>query len=463
MTRSHVPWPAAVLATAIAACGSQGAATSGGHEDASTSGDAAKGGASGDGGSGDGAVPAGDAAPSTVGKIEHVILVMQENRSFDHYFGMYPGAAGFTLDAHGTPTNCNPDPHLDGGCVPVFHDSTDANSGGPHSAVAFDTCLDNGAMDGFIKNAEGAKTDCADPQDPACSNGKLVDVMGYKTGADIPNYWAYAGAFTLLDHHFESDASWSWPMHQYMVSEWAALCTSADPMSCTSNIGPSQPNASGFYSWTPLTYLLDTKKVSWRYYLAQGTTPDCDDDEQECPPTTQLAAVPSIWNPLPFFEVVKDAGEQSTNVVTLDHFLQRRGCGDAACRLVDRALRRGERASAEPRERGAGVRDVDRERRHAGPDALGQHGHLRLLGRLGRVLRPRAAHQGRRERLRLPDAWPRHQRVGQAEPYRPPATELRRLCEVHRGHVSIGRPDRPPDRRASGFAPQRARGLAHRG
>ena len=172
----------------------------------------------------------------------------------------------------------------------------------PHSAAAYKTCFDTGKMDGFIKNAEGGKKNCADPNDPECTNGKLVDVMGYKTRADIPNYWGYASAFTLLDHQFESDASWSWPMHQYMVSEWAALCTSASPTSCTSNIGGSEPDAKGFYSWTPLTYILDAKKVSWRYYLAQGTTPDCDNDEAECPPVTQLANVPSIWNPLPLFE-----------------------------------------------------------------------------------------------------------------------------------------------------------------
>jgi phospholipase C len=323
------------VGVAAAGCGSESAVTP--DADASVpvdgsggklSGDAAGGGA-GDaagGGAGDAAGGgAGDAAPdapSTVAKIEHVVLIMQENRSFDHYFGMFPGADGFTLDANGNPTNCNPDPNLDGGCVAAFHDAKDANSGGPHSAAAFQTCFANGKMNGFIKNAEGAKLNCADPQDPACTNGNLVDVMGYKTGADIPNYWAYARAFTLLDHQFESDASWSWPMHQYMVSEWAALCTSESPMSCRSNIGLGPPNVGGFYSWTPLTYLLDAKKVSWRYYLAQGTTPDCDNDEMECPPKTQLAKVPSIWNPLPFFDVVKDAGEESTNVVTIDHFYQ---------------------------------------------------------------------------------------------------------------------------------------------
>ncbi len=166
---------------------------------------------------------------------------MQENRSFDHYFGMFPGADGFTLDARGNPTNCNPDPNADGGCVRAFHDPTDSNSGGPHGAAAFQTCVGAGKMDGFIKNAEGAKKSCA-ANDPECAGGKLVDVMGYKTGADIPNYWAYASAFTLLDHQFESVASWSWPMHQYMVSEWAARCTSASPMSCSSDIGNSWPD-----------------------------------------------------------------------------------------------------------------------------------------------------------------------------------------------------------------------------
>jgi len=302
-----------------------GAASEGGVSEAGNGGpptlDAGVGDASGDAASvNTGAGDAENDAPTTAGKIEHVVIIMQENRSFDHYFGMFPGADGFTLDANGVPTNCNPDPHLDGGCVVAFHDPTDSNSGGPHSAAAFKTCFDTGKMDGFVKNAEGAKTDCADPNDPECTGGKLVDVMGYKTAADIPNYWAYASAFTLLDHHFESDASWSWPMHQYMVSEWAALCTSASPMSCASNIGPAEPDPKGFYSWTPLTYILDAKKVSWRYYLAQGTTPDCDNDEAECPPVTQLANVPSIWNPLPLFDVVKAANEQTTNVLTIDHF-----------------------------------------------------------------------------------------------------------------------------------------------
>jgi phospholipase C len=258
-------------------------------------------------------------SPNAQSKIKHVVMIMQENRSFDHYFGMFPNIDGFTLDSSGNPTNCNPDPNLDGGCIVAFHDAKDKNGGGPHGSGSFKTCVDNGKMDGFIKNAEGGKTGCSDPNDPNCTNGNFIDVMGYKLKADIPNYWAYATQFVLQDHMFESDASWSWPMHQYMVSEWAAKCTSSDPMSCVSDLNTG-PIDGGFYSWTPLTYLLDNAKVTWKYYLAQGTTPDCDNGEQDCPPVTQLAAVPSIWNPLPFFEVVQQANEQTTNVVAIDAF-----------------------------------------------------------------------------------------------------------------------------------------------
>ena len=67
---------------------------------------------------------------------------------------------------------------------------------------------------------------CAQTFNPACGNGGgTPDVMGYHTGADIPNYWAYARDFVLQDHMFESVESWSLPAHLYLVSEWSAYCT----------------------------------------------------------------------------------------------------------------------------------------------------------------------------------------------------------------------------------------------
>ena len=267
-------------------------------------------------------------APSTVGKIEHVIFIMQENRSFDHYFGMFPGADGFTLDANGRPTNTNPDPKDKGKLVKAFHLPADSNSGGSHDNIAYVTCFDGGKMDGFIKSAENSISGagCGNPETPTCRNGMFVDAMGYKTDKDIPNYWAYAKAFTLQDHLFEDIWSWSWPEHQFVVSAWAANCTSGDASSCANRTNDDMaPDLSAVFAWTPITYLLDKAKVSWKYYLSEGPTPDCDTSKQECPPTTPtvvlpLSTVPTIWNPLQFFEVVTETNELTTNIVDVNAF-----------------------------------------------------------------------------------------------------------------------------------------------
>ena len=68
---------------------------------------------------------------------------MQENRSFDSYFGTFPGADGIP------PGVCVPDP-MTGGCVAPFHDPSDVNYGGPHGAPASTADIDGGNMDGFV-------------------------------------------------------------------------------------------------------------------------------------------------------------------------------------------------------------------------------------------------------------------------------------------------------------------------
>jgi phospholipase C len=123
---------------------------------------------------------------------------------------------------------------------------------------------------------------------------------------------------------FEPNASWSLPAHLFMVSGWSAKCSNTnDPMSCKSELqSPGQPTAKNPdpYAWTDLTYLLHKNNVSWGYYLSNGTQPDCDDDAMVCPPKTQNATVPSIWNPLAGFGDVKADG-QTGNIQTVDHFL----------------------------------------------------------------------------------------------------------------------------------------------
>jgi len=267
-------------------------------------------------------------------KIRHVVIIMQENRSFDTYFGTYPGADGIPgLAGNPGTVPCVPDPAR-GGCVRPYHDRNDRSLGGPHSSAASEDDINGGKMDGFVGEQERGMAGCAQTFNPACGNaGGTPDVMGYHTGADIPNYWAYAHDFVLQDHMFESVASWSLPAHLYMVSEWSAYCTTqADPESCRSaiespqnppdfarrlgNPDPSNPN----YAWTDLTWLLHRDGVSWAYYVDTGSQPDCDNDAaMSCAPVVQTARTPGIWNPLPYFTDVQQ-DDQLGNIRSLPDF-----------------------------------------------------------------------------------------------------------------------------------------------
>jgi phospholipase C len=258
-------------------------------------------------------------------KIQHVVVIMQENRSFDTYFGTYPGADGIP---HGV---CVPDP-ANGGCVRPFHDSADLNYGGPHGASNSAADVDGGRMDGYVVQAEkGSGCQTNDPNCSPCTEGsaaRCIDVMGYHDAREIPNYWTYARNFVLQDHMFEPTASWSLPQHLFMVSEWSAFCTSQlDPFSCTNSL--QNPNAilhsdplgtASRYAWTDLTYLLHMHNVSWGYYVLQGSEPDCEvDTAMTCSAVPQNAQTPAIWNPLPHFQDVHQDG-QLGNVQSLTNF-----------------------------------------------------------------------------------------------------------------------------------------------
>ncbi len=279
-------------------------------------------------------------------KIQHVVIVMQENRSFDSYFGTYPGANGIPMK-DGVPTVCSPNPKTDE-CVKPFHDPSDQSRGGPHSAKAAQDAIDGGKMDGFVALAAQGKTSCEDDNDPRCTFGDPSAVMGWRDAREIPNYWAYAQNFVLQDNMFEPTASWSLPQHLFMVSGWAATCAqTGDPASCVNeNANPTSVSGGRLTTlfkdwatgkknkldeanaaWTDLTYLMHEKKVSWGYYVATGTEPDCrDDSEQECLPHAQNAQTPGIWNPLPFFTTVQNDGELH-NIQTHDNFLSQAKAG----------------------------------------------------------------------------------------------------------------------------------------
>ena len=68
------------------------------------------------------------------------------------------------------------------------------------------------------------------------------------------------------------------------------------------------------YAWTDITWLLHRYAVSWRYYIAQGTEPDCETGAMTCSPIPQAVSTPEIWNPLPDFQTVHD-DHQLGNIV----------------------------------------------------------------------------------------------------------------------------------------------------
>jgi phospholipase C len=259
-------------------------------------------------------------------KIRHVVVIMQENRSFDSYFGTYPGADGIPKGV------CVPDP-LAGHCDRPYHDHHAVNFGGPHDHIDAVRDVAGGVMSGFVQRAEaGRQLFCRRHVDaPACSfSPRHPDVMGYHDWHELPNYWTYARNFVLQDHMFQADASWSLPGHLFMVSGWSARCSQrGNPASCVNAVQdpgspPGEPqNVTGAtpdYAWTDLTYLLHKDGVSWRYYVFKGQQPDCGDNAMFCKALPQSAKTPGIWNPLPWFDTVKADG-QGENVAPFNDFL----------------------------------------------------------------------------------------------------------------------------------------------
>ena len=278
-------------------------------------------------------------------KIKHIVIIMQENRSFDSYFGTYPGADGIPAGA------CIP--QSAGPCVRPYHDPRDLNAGGPHGDAAAVADIDGGKMDGFIQSAQRGRRGCRVFNNPACTNGSTTtDAVGYHDGHELKNYWTYARDFVLQDRMFQPNASWSLPQHLFLVSEWSAKCARiGDPSSCV-NALQSPDNPKDFrigarrarfaaqpgrpdYAWTDLTYLLHKNNISWRYYVMGGSEADCQDDAMACHQPTQSARTPGIWNPLPSFDTVKSDG-QVGNVQGISQFFAAARSGNlpAVCWLA---------------------------------------------------------------------------------------------------------------------------------
>jgi phospholipase C len=146
------------------------------------------------------------AAPSTSSNpIQHVIVVMQENRSFDNYFWTYPGQIGYEKNL------CMPyDPSLKNSpCLKPAKAVSTVNQDLPHDWKSTHVALNDGKMNGFLAAAGQSKS---------YNSAKANAVMSYYDDSTLPNLWAYAKHFVLADRYFTSATSYSQPNHWYMIA-----------------------------------------------------------------------------------------------------------------------------------------------------------------------------------------------------------------------------------------------------
>jgi phospholipase C len=263
-------------------------------------------------------------------KICHVVVIMEENRSFDSFFGTYPHADGIPMKK-GMPTVCVPNGV--GQCVrPFLAPSGAVDSGGAHGPLAGKKDVNGGRMDGFIRVTDHALIrDChRNRHSSACAHLRRPNIMSYHDEAQIPNYWAYARNFVLQDHMFEPNWGWSLPAHLWLVSGWSARCRNPYKAStCTSNLdtengGPAAPLSryphGPLYGWTDLTYLLHKHRVAWASYSEKGEAPDCLAGPIRCYTRLKGSRTPRMWNPLPDFTDVRQDHERPASREPLSDF-----------------------------------------------------------------------------------------------------------------------------------------------
>lgn len=278
--------------------------------------------------------PGADAAlePDGIFKLEHLIFIVQENRSFDHYFGTFPGADGIPFDPKvGWQRACIPDPVL-GHPSCTYRTRQLHQKGGPHNWKTSAISVNGGRMNGFIRALPPTERWCVDRFTDACKPfvgpRHQPDVMSFHTEETIPNYWAYAREFVLQDRMFAPADSWTLPAHLFLVSAWSAFCTDPrDPMSCVSDkdlkfYGRHVYGEPPVYAWTDITYLLHERGVPWAYYVGRGTCAFGPCDEAAGP----WGTTPAGKNPLPGFTTLYET-RQRANIRTHADFLEAASTG----------------------------------------------------------------------------------------------------------------------------------------
>ena len=195
--------------------------------------------------------------------IQHVVIIMQENRSFDNLFNGFPGADTVTSGLNGKT---------------VIQLKPLSLSGGPdvdHSHTSWWTDWDNGKMDGFGHEVGSTSTAAA----------TSLFAYSYVPQSDVQPYWDLAQRFTLGDRMFQSNTGPSFVAHQYMIagqsgeasenpnssSAWGCDAPASTRVALVGPNGTDLPGVFPCFDYNTMADLLDAKGISWKYY-APGTT-----------------------------------------------------------------------------------------------------------------------------------------------------------------------------------------------
>jgi phospholipase C len=207
-----------------------------------------------------GVAPAG----SDLGAVEHVIFLMNENRSFDHYFGSYKGVRGFddaAARSQGLFSQAWP-----GGAAPQllpFHldtATTDAECTFDlsHEWSAQHACWNGGKMDQFVATHTM-------PQWEGPQNGVLT--MGYYTRSDLEFWYSLADAFTIADGYHCSVMG---PTHPNRLHAWSGTLDPAGHEGGPVIVTNSSSTFIGSASWRSMPEELEAKGISWKCYNPSG-------------------------------------------------------------------------------------------------------------------------------------------------------------------------------------------------
>ena len=178
--------------------------------------------------------------------IDTIVIVMQENRTFDHYYSSLT-VPGQEVDG-AAPDATQPDPQHPGMTVSRFHQTALCFDNPAESWDEVHKEIDGGKMDGFA--AENAADDQSnDPQG--------LRSLGYYTEADLPFYYALSRTFAISDRHFCSVQTNSWTNRLYLMA--------GTSYGVTTNTSPRQTDASGNELPNLMTRLNDAK-LSWMFY-----------------------------------------------------------------------------------------------------------------------------------------------------------------------------------------------------